>query len=147
MVFRTILVAHDFSEPADRALSMAAHFAQTLHAKLHILHVHKDLYDGRADDAAGIPWPTTEQTARYLRFLHEELLRVVRNVAPELQAEISYHVLRGEPEKRIAATADEIEADLICLGSTGKGAVDRTLMGSVSQRIVRTSKIPVLTVH
>jgi nucleotide-binding universal stress UspA family protein len=57
------------------------------------------------------------------------------------------HVVRGEPIKRIDALRQEIGADLIAVGSTGKGAVERALLGSVSQRIVRSSPVPVLTVH
>jgi nucleotide-binding universal stress UspA family protein len=40
-----------------------------------------------------------------------------------------------------------VNADVICLGSTGKGAVERVLLGSVSQSVVRASPIPVITVH
>jgi nucleotide-binding universal stress UspA family protein len=57
------------------------------------------------------------------------------------------HVVRGEPIKRIEARVQEIGADVLCVGSTGKGAVQRALLGSISQRILRTSPVPVLTVH
>jgi nucleotide-binding universal stress UspA family protein len=57
------------------------------------------------------------------------------------------HVVRGNPVRRIEALAEQLGASCICIGSTGKGAVQRLLLGSVSQSIVRTSRIPVLTVH
>ena len=48
--------------------------------------------------------------------------------------------------KRLEALAHQIAADVICLGATGKGAVQRALLGSVSQLVLRSSKVPVLLV-
>ena len=111
------------------------------------MHVHPDVYDGHSDAALGTPWPNQEQEQRYVRFLDQELLRVVSAVLGDAASGVVRHVVRGEPVKRIEALAGELGADLLCIGSTGKGAVERALLGSVSQRIVRTSPIPVLTVH
>jgi nucleotide-binding universal stress UspA family protein len=72
---------------------------------------------------------------------------VVRGVLGDDAEQVVRHVVRGEPIKRIEALARDIGADVLCVGSTGKGAVQRALLGSVSQRILRTSPIPVLTVH
>lgn len=156
MQLSKILVAHDFSEPATRALVYALSLARRLGATLHVVHVHPDIYDGHSDPALGTPWPTPEQEARYLRFLEQELGRVVdlalaseaTPAAPAVGGEgPQRHVVRGNAVKRIEALAEELGANLICIGSTGKGAVQRLLLGSVSQSIVRTSRIPVLTVH
>jgi nucleotide-binding universal stress UspA family protein len=147
MAFSKILVACDFSDPAARALGIALDFSQRLGAKLEVAHVHPELYDGRADVAAGIPWPAPGQTERYLRFVEDELRATVRakdNAAAETSG---YHVLRGDPAKQLIALARELNADLICLGSTGKGAVERVFLGSVSQRVLRESTVPVLVVH
>lgn len=156
MQLSKILVAHDFSEPASRALVYALSLARRLGATLHVVHVHPDIYDGHSDPALGTPWPTPEQEERYLRFLEQELVRVVdvalasegASSATAVGGEVvQRHVVRGNPIKRIEALAEELGASLICIGSTGKGAVQRFLLGSVSQSIVRTSRIPVLTVH
>jgi nucleotide-binding universal stress UspA family protein len=147
MPFHKILVAYDFSPPADRALLMATQLATTSSAALHLVHIHADLYDGRGDPSLAIPWPTSDQVDRYMRFLETELRRAVLAVAPETVDSIHYHVVRGEPVKRIEALADEIGADLICLGSTGKGVVKQALLGSVSQKVLSMSKVPVLTTH
>jgi len=147
MTFRKILLAYDFSEPANRALLFAAELATKLGAELHLLHVHVDIYDGRSEPAAGIPWASQDQTDRYMRFLHSELHNSARAVVAELADKLTYHVVRGDPVKRIEAMAEELGADLICLGSTGKGAVARVLLGSVAQLVLRTSKVPVLSVH
>jgi nucleotide-binding universal stress UspA family protein len=153
MQLSKILVAHDFSEPANRALVYALSFARRLGATVHVVHVHPDIYDGHSDPALGTPWPTPEQEERYLRFLEQELARVVElalssaGVPGAGADDLHRHVVRGNPVKRIEALADELGASLVCIGSTGKGAVQRLLLGSVSQSIVRTSRVPVLTVH
>jgi nucleotide-binding universal stress UspA family protein len=145
MLPKKILVAHDFSDPANRALAFAADLAEQLGASVEIMHVHPDVYDGHSDPALGLPWPAPDQLDRYMRFLDTELERVVRGVLGE--APLKRHIVRGEPAKRIASMANEVGADVVCLGSTGKGAVERVLLGSVSQRVLRASPMPVLTVH
>jgi len=144
---KKILVAHDFSDPANRALAFAVDLASLLGASLEVVHVHQEVYSGRGDPALGLPWPTANQEERYLRFLDTELERAVREVVGDDDIAIKRHVVRGEPVKAIETMAAEVGADMICQGSTGKGAVARVLLGSVSQMLLRTSKVPVLTVH
>jgi nucleotide-binding universal stress UspA family protein len=147
MAFKTLLVAHDFSEPSSRALALAAELAQKLAATLHVVHVHPDVYDGHGEPALGIPWPTAGQEERYLRFLDGELAHAVASVAPEQAEFAKRHIVRGDPVKRILALAAEVGADLVCVGSTGRGGVERVLLGSTSQSLLRQIRRPILTVH
>ena len=147
MTIKRIVVAHDFSAPADRALAFAAELARSTGAALEVVHVHPDVYDGHSEPSLGIPWPTEGQEERYLRFLEQELLRAVRAVLGDEVESVRRHVVRGDPVKRVQAVTKEVGGDLICVGSTGKGAVERLLLGSVSQLILRTSDVPVLIVH
>ena len=146
MTTKTMLVAHDFSEPANRALILAADIARALGATVHIVHVHPEIYDGHSDPALGLPWPTPGQEERYLRFLETEVQRSAFAALGEESKRAKCHVLRGNPVKRLTAFALELNADILCIGSTGKGAIERVLLGSVSQQILRTSPVPVLTV-
>ncbi len=147
MTIKTLLVAHDFSGPADRALKMAAELASALGATVHVVHVHPDVYDGHSDPALGLPWPTTHQTERYLRFLETEMERIVTTLLGAAGRDVRRHVVRGDPIKRLSALAQDLSADVLCVGSTGKGAVERILLGSTSQHLMRMSPVPVLTVH
>jgi nucleotide-binding universal stress UspA family protein len=57
-------------------------------------------------------------------------------------------VLRtGDARDVICQTASEVEADLIVMGTHGRRGLSRALLGSVAEYVVRTSKIPVLTVR
>lgn len=144
MTIRKILVAHDFSDSANRALSFASQIASQSGAKLELVYVHPDIYDGRGDPSLTLPSALPGQAERYLRFLEEELIRVAKGAgAPE---DVRCHVLRGDPIKRLEGLAEEVGADAICVGATGKGAVERVLLGSVSQLVLRSSSVPVLIV-
>ena len=146
MVPKKILVAHDFSDPADRALLFAANLADKVGASLVVAHVHPDVYNS-GDAPTAMPWPDPSQEERYMRFLDAEVERVVTAVLGDAGSRVERHVLRGDAAKRLVGLAEDLGADLICIGSTGKGAVERVLLGSVSQRVLRMSGIPVLTVH
>lgn len=146
MTLSKILVAHDFSDPADRALRFAAELGRQVGAKLLAVYVHPDAYDGRGDPSLTLPEALPGQGERYLRFLEEELRQSAAKVVGSQGGEIECHVLRGDPVKRIESAAEELGADVLCVGATGKGAVQRVLLGSVSQLLLRSSPVPVLVV-
>ena len=146
MPFKKILVALDFSEASARALRTAHELAKAAGAALEVVHVHPELYDGRGNPELGLPWPSAGQEERYLRFLVQEVQGAVcTTVGSEL--EVHVEVTHGDPVKRVLAVAEQRGADLLCVGSTGKGGVQRVLLGSVSQSLLRTSSVPVLVVH
>ena len=146
MTVRRILVAHDFSEPSNRALRFAATLARDVSAQIELVHVMPDLDDGRGELTLAVPPTMPGQGERYMRFLQEELERAAQQALPELAGKLRCHALRGDPVKRIEALAKEIGADVVCLGATGKGAIERVLLGSISQLVLRTSSLPVLIV-
>jgi nucleotide-binding universal stress UspA family protein len=147
MTIQKILAAFDFSEPAGRAVSWAYQLAKSSGATLEVVHVHPDLYDGRSTPELGLPWPSEGQEERYMRFLEQEVKTALAALVDPLGAQIPLHIVRGDPVKRTLAVAEQISADLVCVGSTGKGGVQRVLLGSVSESIVRSSPVPVLIVH
>ena len=145
MTITKILVAHDFSDASNRALSFAARLGQDVGARIEVVHVHPDLYDGRGDLLLTLPAASPGHAERYLRFLEQELQSLAKRVVAA-DHDITCRIVRGDPVKGIEADARTCGADLVCVGATGKGAVDRVLLGSVSQLLLRTSAIPVLVV-
>lgn len=145
MQMETVLTTFDFSEPAGRAMRWAHELARDLHARLAVVHVHPDIYDGKSEVELGLPWPSQGQEERYLRFLEQE----VRTVAHSLlnADDFDVHIVRGDPVKRVLALADQLHAGMICVGATGKKAVERVFLGSVSENLLRASHVPVLVVH
>lgn len=143
MTFQKILVAFDFSEPSRRGLEFACQLARRGGGEINIVHVHPESYLAGGEPALGTPWPTPEQSERYIRFLQSELEKLVPS---DLTERVHCEVRDGDPKALLLAEAKHLGSDLLCMGTTGKGAVERMLLGSVSQHIVRRCPIPVVTV-
>jgi nucleotide-binding universal stress UspA family protein len=60
---------------------------------------------------------------------------------------VTTEVLQGDPVETIADYAGEYGVDLVVMGTHGRGGVSRMLLGSVTERVVRTAPVPVLTVR
>jgi nucleotide-binding universal stress UspA family protein len=137
-----ILVAHDGSAKADKALDVAADIAGKFGASMAIVSVVPDLCLSSEEIGA-------EGCELVSRSLSEEAGGAMRKVTARLAdkgiaAELV--VKDGRPADAILDAADEIEADLIVIGSTGKHGAMRMLMGSVSSRVAEYSTRSVLIV-
>jgi nucleotide-binding universal stress UspA family protein len=60
---------------------------------------------------------------------------------------VSFHLDEGRAARAIVDLAETIEADLIVMGSAGRSGLPRLILGSVTERVLRKSPVPVLTVH
>jgi nucleotide-binding universal stress UspA family protein len=127
-------VAYDFSDPARRAFELAVFMGRQLKADVHVVTV----LDSRESDAS-----TVGKEIEDLRQLLE--LRTCGTVRTD-DLQIQCHALSGHPADAIVAMAREIDAPLILCGTTGKRAVARTLLGSVSHELVHKSGAIVMSV-
>lgn len=127
-----LVVAYDFSDPARRAFELGVFMGRQLGADVHVVTV----LDSKESGDRG-------QEAEDLRQLLE--MRTVGTVKGT-DVVLQCHALSGEPADAIIAIAREIDAPLIICGTTGKGAVARTLLGSVSHELVHRSGAIVMSV-
>ena len=137
-----ILVAHDGSPKADKALDTAAEIAGKFGGALVVVSVVPDLCLSSEEIGA-------EGCELVSRSLNEEAGGAMRKVKAwladkGLAAELL--VKQGRPADGILDAADEVDADLIVIGSTGKHGALRMLMGSVSSRVAEYSTRSVLIV-
>ncbi len=133
---RRLLIAHDFSNDSELALSYGLLLAQEYQAEVHLLHV---LPFEPAPVLAAMPNSEAaafHQAARHLQsavpaeaFLWCQLKQVVRS---------------GQPYREILTYAEDHEMDLICLGAQGAGFSMRALFGSNADRVLRQAPCPVL---
>jgi nucleotide-binding universal stress UspA family protein len=140
---RTILVAVDFSETSDHALEVGLDLAQAFGASVHVVHVYQIPVYG-FPDGAFLAGP--EVATRLAQASQRGLDEIVARHASRGVAMVS-HLKEGPAHEGILDTGEEISADLLIVGTHGRGAIAHALLGSVSEKIVRTSKIPVLTVR
>ncbi|RQG92524.1 universal stress protein [Natrarchaeobius chitinivorans] len=147
-MYDTILVPTDGSNVAENAIDHAIDLAATYGADVHALYV-VDL--SAMDVAVG-----TEQIDRFrqgdlgdLPELEQRAKDAVARVserASDRNVPVTESIVAGNPHKRIAEYADDHGVDLIVMGSAGRGGVRRVLLGSVAERTLRTTDVPVLVV-
>lgn len=128
-----VVVAYDFSPSSEQALARAVEVAAR--APQHVLHIVAALepHRGGYEAADAIQKSITENVAKAF---------AGRETASEVQFFV--HARIGKPANEILDLASEVGADLIFIGSHGKTGVERLLLGSVSERVVREAKCPVL---
>ena len=135
--FSRILFPSDFSDTSKRALDQAVAFTEDMDAELYVLHV--------VDDTL-ISTHVEEERKLILKELRKHALDELKNQLPshllDNFATIGT-VRRGEPARQIAAYAETKHCDLIIMGTHGRSGIERALIGSVADKVVRRAKCPV----
>lgn len=127
----TVLFPTDFSECAQRALPEAIRFARQYGADLHLLHISESVV---GDDPLPTPFPGESEA--------------IAELVPEGErVRVSHHVVQSAAVgPSILEYAQDLEADLIVLGSHGRRGLRRWIVGSVADEVLRESTCPVLLV-
>ena len=144
IILKKILVATDFSEAAEAALSYGRALARAFGARLHVIHVVDDMYLRLGGDAYAAVLPELQQDVE--RQARERLDQLVVDNDPT-PLPIDVIIRDGGAAPEIVKYAKDADIDLIVVGTHGRGAVAHLLMGSVAERVVRTAHCPVLTVR
>jgi nucleotide-binding universal stress UspA family protein len=139
-MYRSILLPTDGSEGVERAVDHALSLARDAGADLHVLHVA---------DTSVLPLDAHSRAAvQYMEAVAEESVAEILDRAAAAGVESTTGVVRrGRPDRVIRAYADEHDVDLIVMGTHGRTGLDHVLLGSVTERVVRTAAVPVLTVR
>lgn len=139
LAIRTILYPTDFSAPSESAFELACALARDYGARLWIVHVAPPPAAVMGEFGA-LPPPPDE----YGRADLEEKLRRLQDRAPKIA--VRCQLQRGDAATEILKAAQESGCDLIVMGTHGRTALRRLLMGSVAEQVLRRAPCPVLTV-
>ena len=140
MTFDTILIPTDGSEPAERAARRGFDLAWDLDAAVHVLSVA----DRRIAASASYSGDSHSIRERLLAKATERATAICEE-ATGRGLEATAATRDGIPAGEIVAYADEHDADAIVLGTSGRGGVARSMVGSVADKVVRTATVPVVT--
>ncbi|WP_435153937.1 universal stress protein [Haladaptatus sp. DFWS20] len=141
-MYDRILVPTDGSAETERVVEHAAELAEAHGAELHAVYVINSA------TFASLPMETSwEGISDMLQEEGESALEDVRRVAGRYDVDLTTHLVEGPPNKEIVRHAEREGFDLIVMGTHGRGGIDRLLLGSVAERVVRASTVPVLTVR
>jgi nucleotide-binding universal stress UspA family protein len=128
---RTVLIATDLSPASEAAIKHGYRLLGERGGEVHLVYV----------ESSGTASPGTSDQVQRLRAL-------VPASAADQGIVTRTHVMRSEdPAHTITEAAQRVSADVICIASRGRGALTRALLGSVTDRVVRESVVPVLLVR
>jgi nucleotide-binding universal stress UspA family protein len=140
---KKILVPIDFSKPSEYAAKMAAKIAKKTGASIALIHLI-ELPSGVADMGYRSRFSIPESML-YLRKTKEKVLEFKKSFFPD-DLTVEYFIKLNNPFDGIIKYADKIDADLILMGSKGHSKFEEIMIGSNTEKIVRSSKIPVIAV-
>lgn len=140
-----ILLATDSSEEATLAATSAAEIGSISGSELHVVHV---------EEFPRVPFPLSYEDAEMIQET-EEADSEPRKMLDEQVSHIEdtggrvteSYLRQGRPDREIVNLAEEIGAGLIVMGSRGLGGLRRTVLGSISDSVVRHAHCPVLVVR
>lgn len=138
-----ILVCIDFSDSTEKVVSNSEKLAKGVSAKLWILHVAEPEPDFVGYD----PGPQYIRDSLAEQFHQEH--RLAQEIAKKMREkglEATALLIQGSTAEVILETAEKIEADIIVIGTHGKGAVYHLLVGSVSEAVIHKAECPIFVV-
>ncbi len=141
---KKILVAVDFSQGSIEALRQAVKLGEAFKAKLLLLHVLHD-----PADAPGF-YASKKAGRKVLRNMEEAASSMMSEfVGKHLKNAENFEVriVPGLSAEQIVRVADKEESDLVVLGTNGHSGLKRLMIGSVTDRVLRACKCPVLAVR
>jgi len=145
-IFRNIVVATDGSELAKKAVDSAIKIARLNNAKVYAVHV---IVPGETSvtqhDPRDAEWKTAMK--EHLEAQGREATHYVETSGKVQEIEVEPVVLEGNPAHEIVKFAEENDIELIVMGTLGKTGIQKFLLGSVTENVVRHSKVPVLVIR
>jgi nucleotide-binding universal stress UspA family protein len=138
-----VLLATDGSREATLAMRAAADISCKTEAELHVVHVSPDVLPP--------PHPGPTILDDYSRLTEEEARELLRKQGWQARVDgvevAGEHLRRGKPAQEINTLAEELDVDLVVVGSRGAGWAKRLVTGSVSEGLVNLASRPVLIVR
>jgi universal stress protein A len=145
VAIKRILVPTDFDICSTSTVRYAAELAEKFGSELVLLNVVQDLALAMPDAVMPTPVPAPVIT-QLIDAAKTGLANLVtsENLSrfnPKLEVRV------GSPAGEIVATANDLKADLVCIGTHGRGGIAHFLLGSVAEKVVRQAPCPVLTIR
>ena len=142
-IFKKIMIATDGSELVKQAVKSAVEIARLSEAKLYAVYVIS-LGSNSIIHSLDEKWKNTMK--KQLTIKGERAIAYVENVEKASNVEIESVILEGNPANEIIDFAEQNDIDLIVMGTHEKTELQRFLIGSVAENVIRHSRNPVLIV-
>jgi nucleotide-binding universal stress UspA family protein len=144
---KTILVPTDFSQSSDRALEKAVDLAEKYDAKVILLHVIDENVQQCAVDYCLREEDVMKLEEESMKRSRERLVDEANALKGSRHVEIDFDLKKGVPAEVILDEQLKTGTDLIIIGSHGRKSIMKHLIGSVTDKVVRAAKTPVMVVR
>jgi len=154
--YQNILVTTDLTPNSEYAFKHAVMLARQSKAKIHLLHVVPEIDATFRSYVSAVMGSgnldkfekehETEAQAEIKRELDHLAQTELMEFPEDLERFVGSIVTHGNPVAEILKTADNLQADVIVMGTHGKGELGYTFLGSVTEKVLRKSKRPVFAV-
>ena len=138
-MYETILLPTDGSRDIDAVAEHAMTVASLADATVHAVYV---IEGGKARGAH-----PDDETVEEARAAGEEAVGEIEALGEKRDVPVTTAVLEGSAAAAILEYADRVGVDMIVMGTHGRSGLDRFLVGSVAERVIRMSDVPVMTVR
>jgi nucleotide-binding universal stress UspA family protein len=145
-LFKHILVPTDLSHKAELAFTKAVVLAHQFGSEITLLNVHEEF---QSKDELIMSRVSVDNLQEKYRSIALDSKNKMKKLITELHAEdIKVHVLlrEGKPSKEIINVAEELQSDLIVIGTNGRDGLADYLLGTTTNNVIENSNIPVLVV-
>jgi nucleotide-binding universal stress UspA family protein len=133
----------DFSRTSNKAYFYAKKLARSVGAEIHVVHVLDTHYLTGALHI--IIEPRDKMVQKWKEHCQEKLNMFYRK-REENGFAVQLHMREGKPHEEILKAAEELEADIIVIGSHGWSGLERYIFGNIARRVLKISDIPVLVI-
>lgn len=162
-MYESILYPTDGSDGAAAAMSAVQNLAETYGSTVHVLNVVDTTYEGLGGDphqkqepgmvgdpdggtgGMGGDRTTMEEARRQVRQHSEQMVAATTDQMDTVDTVAT--IESGNPHEVILDYVDENDVDMIVMGTHGRTGVDRYLIGSVTEKVVRLADVPVVSVR
>ncbi len=158
--YKKILIATDGSDYVKKAVTHAIEIAKLSGAKLYAVYViekkptsgiksyfYTDIPTGGVKEILRKEGLNTDIELRILREEGDVAIKYIEYLAKKEGLHIEKLIVTGNPAEEILKLAEENSVDLIVMGTLGRSGIEKFLLGSVADKVIRNSTIPVLVVR
>lgn len=146
-MYENILIPTDGSSTATQAAEQAFELADLCGATVHVLHVVELPHQASVDTLSEVDMPLSDETVSAREEAGEQLTSAIAENASGRGRDTVTEVTRGFAPETILDYVAENGIDLIVMGTHGRSGLDRWLLGSVTERVIQQSDIPVHVVR
>lgn len=146
-MFETILIPTDGSEPAERAAERGVELAAQHGATVHVLYAVEPVPLGKFTTG---PEPASTGHGEVLEEQKSEAQQALDSVSAlcdEYGVDVVETIEYGKPSEEILEYSESEGIDAIVMGTHGRSGAERLMLGSVAEKVVRKSQIPVMTIR